>query len=146
MSGENYVCTLTGTVKGNAITLDFNGTWDLGGGPRLSIVDEDVTMDAPMDSDGNFQDVKMRLGYSKARVLIAGQFTDGWGNLSWTSPTTKAEKLIALQKIPEGDVLLTWPVAGKVLPVKFDRLDIREQAAGGNTIAYDVSLQIIGQD
>jgi hypothetical protein len=146
-----YTCTLIGyTAAGTLISVDFNGTFNAGSGPRYSLVDEDITMDAPIDSEGKPQDMPMEMKYSKTRVLIAGQFTDGWGGLNWMAPTTKAEKLIALQKFAVIDttqstcMTLNWPTTGKTMKCKFDRLDISEQANAGNTIGYDISLQITG--
>lgn len=142
-----YVCTLSGTtaIGGHTRSVDFNGTWDAGGGPRFNIVDEDTTMDAPLDENGRPQSEPMEMKYAKDRVLISGQFTDGWGYLDWhTLPVTKAENLVALQKMCTLPLTLTWPCSTSTFEVKFDRLDISEQAGGGNTLRYDISLLITG--
>lgn len=144
-----YICTLSGTLSnGVSVSVDLDGTWEEGGGPHFSGADEDTVMQAPIDENGEHQDQPMELKYSTTRILITGRFMDGWGSLNWVSPTTKAEKLIALQRLgiidPDnaGCLTLTWPVATKTMKCKFDRWDIYELAAHGNTIAYDFSLQI----
>ena len=142
-----YLCILSGILTNSAsVLVDFDGTYNEGGGPKLTIVDEDEVLEAPLDPvTGKAQDIPLELKYSNARISISGQFKEGLGSMDWVTPgSTNAEKLVSLQKLGVLPLTFTWPDMTKIWNCKFDRLELSEQGGYGTTIVYDISLLITG--
>ena len=137
-----YSCTLKS--NGNTNVVDFNNTWAEGSGPRIDITNEIAVLDTPLDSNGDSLDMQMDFKYCPVRLMIEGQFKDGIGSMNWNSPTTKAEKLVALQKLEIIPLVLTWPVTTKTWCCCIEHLTLGEQGGFGNTITYDLTLRITG--
>ena len=105
-----YVCTLsnqTGTVS-----VNLNGTFFEGDGPQFVLVNDVAILQAPYDGQGNEQSLLADLKFCTDQFTLRGQFKDGWGSLNWNSPTTNAEKLLALYRLETVPLVLTWPVSG----------------------------------
>jgi len=137
-----YSCTLQNAAGSKVV--DFDKTWVEGAGPHLSIVNEIAVLDAPLDAQGNSVDSPMDMKYCPVKVMIQGQFKDGLGTMDWISGTTKAEKLVSIQKLEIVPLILTWPVTTKTFYCVIERLDLGEQGGYGDTVTYDISLRITG--
>ena len=137
-----YSCVLYNAAYSKSV--DFDKTWPEGSGPHLSIVNEIAVMDAPLDASGNSTDMPMDMKYCPVKLLISGQFKDGLGNMDWISDTTKAEKLVSLQKMELAPLILIWPSTTKTWNCIVERMDLGEQGGFGDTVTYDISLRITG--
>jgi len=136
-----YVCTLsnqTGTVS-----VNLNGTFFEGDGPQFVLVNDVAILQAPYDSNGNEQSMLADLKFCTDQFTLRGQFKDGWGSLNWNSPTTNAEKLLALYRLETVPLVLTWPVSGTIQYCSFLNLTLGEQGGYGATISYNIILQFV---
>ncbi len=137
-----YVCTLRNST--GSVVVNFNNTYYEGDGPQLSLVNDVAVLDAPYDANGNTQSLLTDLKYCTDQWTLRGQFKDGLGNLDWNTPgSTNAEKLLALFKLEIVPLTLTWPVATKTQTCTIFRLTIGEQGAYGNTVTFDIGLQMV---
>lgn len=138
-----YACTLTN--YDGTVTVDFNGTYNEGGGPQYSYVNEIAVMEAPADASGNTTAQALDFKYTQESISISGQFKDGLGTADGSTPgSTKFEKLLYLCRVETVSLVFAWPVAAKTWNSVVTRFTCGEQGAHGNTLSYDISIRIVG--
>lgn len=138
-----YSCVLSNS--GAAVSVDFDKTYPEGGGPQYIYVNEIAVMEAPADANGETQAQSLDLKYTQETININGQFKDGLGNGDGSTPgSTKFEKLLYLARKEPTSLILTWPSTTKTWYCIISRFTCGEQGAHGNTVAYDISLRIVG--
>jgi len=137
-----YSCTVAN--QAGTVSVDFNGTYNEGGGPQYVYVNEVAVLEVPADASGNTQSQAMDLKYTQESVTIQGQFKDGLGTADRATPgSTKFEKLLNLASIEVLPLVLTWPASTKTWYCIVTRLTVGEQGGHGETASYDINLRIV---
>ncbi|GEM_PF-1820271 len=139
-----YACTLTN--QDSTVTVDFDKTYNEGGGPQYSYVNEIAVMEAPADSTtGATTAQALDFKYTQESISISGQFKDGLGTADGSTPgSTKFEKLLYLCRVEIVSLIFAWPVSAKTWYCVPTRFTCGEQGAHGETLSYDITLRIVG--